>query len=87
MTWLLLDGLKRWDHRGDFDTLSCRFVCKEAYLRFIRCLDEVDYERRLVELLVWVLDQEESLADKPNLVYLVVLLQFDGLWFVDYHEY
>lgn len=27
------------------------------------------------------------IADKPNLKYFVVLLQFDGLWFVDCHEH
>lgn len=37
--------------------------------------------------MAWLHDQKEDIADKPNLEYFVVALQFDGLWFLDCHKY
>lgn len=44
------------------------------------------YKRQVVEFLVWMRDQEDNLADKPNLEYSVFSPRSDGLWFVDRNE-
>lgn len=46
---------------------------------FVRCREEKNYKRCLVELLAWMHDQDDGLTDKPRSEDFIVSLQFDGL--------
>lgn len=78
---------KRCKHWSNHSALIFRCVGKKTHLLSERCLEEVYCERQLVELLARMHEQEDGLSDKPNLEYFLVLLLFDGLWFVALHEY
>lgn len=45
----------------------------------MRCRKEVHYECRLFKFLIWMHDQKDGLADKPNLEHFVVYARFDGI--------
>lgn len=75
-----------WNHWGDCRDLSCGCVVKEMHSPFVRCREELDDRRRLVELLTCMHDQPHCSASERNLEYFLVLQRLDGLLFVDLHE-
>lgn len=78
---------KRWNHFGAHGTLECRCVGEGANLQFLRCREEVDYERQLVELLAWTREQAEGLFDKLQLDYFILSSRFDSVWLIDLHKH
>lgn len=83
----VVERVKCWNHWGSLGAFSCHRVGKETDSPLVRCRKEVYYERRLVDLLSWMLKHGDSLANKPNLEYFVWSAPFVGVWFVDLHEY
>lgn len=53
----------------------------------MQCLEKVDYDRQLVNLLAWMHEQAEVVGDKPHEDDFLDSSQFDCVWFVDHFEF
>lgn len=78
---------KRWNPWGGRGPLGCRCIGGDTDSPFVRCNEAVDYERKLVELLVRMHEKAEGFANKPHLNYFVVSWQSERVWFFNSHEY
>lgn len=51
--------------------------CKKTDSPFVRFREDLNHEHRLLELLAWMQDQGDGLADELTTEYMVVSLQFE----------
>lgn len=45
---------------------------------FLLCREELEYERKLVKMLVWMIEQDDCLANILNSEHFLVSSQLDG---------
>lgn len=77
---------KLWHHRGRRGALDRR-VGYEMSSWCWRFREEADYERHLVELLVWMLEYADGLAIRSHLDCIVVSQRLDDVCFTNRHKY